>query len=226
MTITYPRTLPFSGSIFGSGSDLTLSRADARNRDGSGMIEVMELGDPLWQLRLVTKPLRPTVRAAWKAFLESLQGGIQLFYGYHPILQYPIAHGVAATTLFRAPPYGTILFDGTAELLDKGADFVSLGRLPVGFVVSPGDMISVPLTTGSRMLHRVIELAAANSSGAANGITVTPSVRSETVALGNTDVRMIRAPALFVLKHETISAPDGEILAPVSFEAVQTVRSI
>lgn len=224
MTITYPRNLPFSGSIFGPGSDLTLSRSDARNRDGSGMIEIIELGDPLWELKLVTKPLRPSVRAAWKAWAMSLQGGIQLFWGYHPILQYPLAYGAASVTMFRASPYGAILFDGTAELLAKTASTLQLGRLPTTFVVTPGDMVSVPLTTGSRMLHTVTEGGTA-SAGAVT-VSVQPPVRSETVAVGSTDVRMVRAPALFVLRHETFSASDSEILAPVSFEAMQTVRPV
>lgn len=221
MAITYPRQLPFSGSIFGPGSDLSLRRGDARNQDGAGMLEVIELADPLWQLRIVTKPLRPTIRAQWKAFLLSLQGGIQLFYGYHPILQYPIAYGVGVLGLTRN---GGGAFDGTATLTAKTSFTLSLSNLPSTYIATPGDMISVPLTTGARMLHVVIEGGTAVAG--ALTVSVNPAVRTETVATGSTDIRLVKAPALFVVKHETVNAPDGEAFAPVSFEAMQTVRPV
>jgi hypothetical protein len=86
-------------------------------------------------------------------------------------------------------------------------------------------MVSLPLTTGSRMLHRVVEGETATGGGAVT-VTVNPPVRPETAAVGSLDVRLIRAPALFVVKNDSLSAPDGELSAPVSFEAVQTVRAV
>lgn len=223
MAITFPRSLPFSGSIFASGSDLSLSRGDARNRDGAGMLEVMELADPLWSLKLVTKPLRPSARAVWKAWAMTLQGGIQLFYGYPPIQQYPMFYHPGPSVLgFTRVGGGT--FNGTTTLTAFSASALSLSGLPFGFVMSAGDYVSVPLSTGSRMLHMVTEDLAANVSGVAT-ISVTPPVRPET-ALGSNVVQFVQPKALFVLRHETFNAPDGEIMAPVSFEAMQTVRAV
>lgn len=223
MAITFPRQLPFSGSLFASGSELTLARGDARNRDGAGMIEVIELADPLWSLKLVTKPLRPSVRAKWKAWALSLQGGIQLFYGYPPIQQYPMAYRPGPGVL-SLPRVGGGTFDGTATLTAIDAATLALSGLPFGFVMSAGDYVSVPLTGGSRMLHVITEGTTGNSFGTAN-ISVTPPVRPET-ALGANVVQFVRPQALFVLKHETFNAPDGEVDAPVSFEAMQTVRPV
>lgn len=219
MAITFPRQLPFSGSIFAPGSDLSLSRGDARNRDGNGMLEVMELADPLWNLKLVTKPLRPTVRAAWKAWALSLQGGIQLFYAYPPIQQYPIAYGVSALGLTRA---GGGAFNGDVTITAISATGFSLSTLPASYSLRAGDYISVPLSSGSRMLHQIVETVTANGSGGAT-VTVQPPVRSGSVT---GTAQLVRPTALFVLKHETFSAPDGEVLAPVSFEAMQTVRPV
>lgn len=217
MTVTYPRQLPFS-SGFASGSDLTLLRSDAVNRSGAGQVQVHSLADPVWKLRLVTRSLRVSHRAIWKAWLLSMRGGQKRFLGHAPVVQYPLAYGAPVLGLTRAAGGS---FDGTATLTAKTAYGVSLAGLPADYVASIGDMVSLRLSNGLRMIHIVTESATANEDGEAS-VSVEPFVRSNTVA-SQTDVQLVRASGQFAILHETISAPDGEVLAPVSFEAVLAI---
>lgn len=170
MTITYPRDLMayrFANSTF------RLDRVQAKSPGRGGLAQVVELGPATWHAVYETPALGKSDALAWSAWLASLRGGVRLFKMVDPWRQAPHAHPSYAG-LNRA---GGGSFDGTCALADVGVAFdtLDLETLPVGFTLTPGDLVSF-VTSTYQALHEVIEGGAANGSGDLT-VTVEPAVR-------------------------------------------------
>lgn len=194
-------------------------RGDAVNRTRGGGLQIVELADPLWRARYVTKPLRFTARAVWKAWGLSLRGGAKSFLAHHPIRHYPLAYGVAVLALDRAGGGG---FDGAAKLdAVPSAYSLQISTLPADYVVSVGDLISIEMDGNQRSLHSAVEATTADGSGVAT-VTVEPAVRAGAV-IDSTETELVRATFLAAIDWDSFDCPEGDALEPVSFDAVQVL---
>jgi hypothetical protein len=156
MAITYPiNLLPgFPGWTTG----FSLRWRQEQSTQASGRILVKDMGSPLWTLRAASKTLSPNNLDAWKARLESLENGLQTFWGYSMTRCYPILYPRGSW------PTGTSFTGLTANLASINANrkAITLSALPAGFTLSVGDYISI--TIGTRKdLHQVMEAATAAS---------------------------------------------------------------
>jgi hypothetical protein len=219
MTISYPRSFPTAG--FQTPCSFELMRNEAVNRVGSNQVQSMELYDPYWSAKFTTHPLYKADRSLWRAWVLSLKGSTKTFYAYDPDTEYPIAYPLTAAgdSTLPALRYGGSAFDGTCTLVSNAAGTLTLSGLPVSYVFTPGDHVSIGMSGGQRSLHVVTEALTGSSTGTAT-IAVEPPVRSG--ADTGVAVQLVRATCIMVLVPGTFSAPSG-VLAPVSFEAMQTV---
>lgn len=172
MTITFPRDLP--STRFRPGSRLHLERQATMAPTRGGLVQVAELGAPLWRVRYETPPMGDLAGAAWEAWFDSLRAGARTFKAVHPFQRYARAYPNGYNGLTK---YGGGAFDGTA-VLDAVAgtlDTVTLSGLPATFVLTAGDLLSFVPTGTKQALHRVTEGATA-----VNGVltvAVEPTIR-------------------------------------------------
>lgn len=210
MTITYPRDLiepflPAPGCLFEP------REIQARNPARGGQVQVVGLGPTIWTMKYQTVLLSESEAAAWESWLSSLRGGRRLFKAWHPMRRYGLAY-----------PGGPAGFDGecTRTAIGGSLDTVTLSGLPVGYVLSVGDLMSWEHATNSQALHRVTEGATANGSGVAT-VTVEPEIRPSP---GSSDVSLHKAWC-----HAVLDAGTDDVRwvpgrrASVSFSATQTL---
>lgn len=217
MTISYPRDLPepFSWS---AACKFTPSYEQTSAPTRGSLQQVANLAPDCWFMRYQTVPLNEAAVAAFEAWFSSLRGGTRLFKGWHPLREFPLAYpnGFAGLTVSGSP------FTGSAVLTDVNGtlDVITIGSLPVGFVLSVGDMLSFPYASGGQSLHRVTEGAVASAGGVA-AVTVEPQV----------PINWTDNAALLLTKawcHAVIDAKSFDVAwqlgrkAVVSFNAMQT----
>lgn len=185
MTITFPRDLPTIGFVQGSAFYLQRQVTMAPTR--GGLVQVAELGAPLWRARYQTPPLVAAQGAAWDAWLNSLRAGAKTFKATHPFLRYARAYPTGYAGMTK---HGGGSFDGTAVLqaVATALDTVTLSGLPSAFVLTAGDFLSFVPSSTKQALHRVVEGGTA-SAGVVT-VAVEPTVRpgftlSANVALGS-----------------------------------------
>lgn len=183
-----------------------------------GLVQVANVGADLWSAKYETVPLREAEAEAWKAWLHSLRGGARLFRMWNPLRRYALAYPGGYADLDRA---GGGDFDGTANLSAIGTsrDTITINTLPASFVLTVGDLVSFPMGTSNRSLHRVIE-GGTGSLGGSLTVTVEPSVPLG--ASTGVTVDLVKPWCLGVLDPRTVSGPwqVGRIAA-VTFDAMQ-----
>lgn len=216
MTITFPRDLPEPHRMRQVRFEPVYTQVRAPTR--GGLVQVANVGADLWSARYETVPLREAEAEAWKAWLHSLRGGARLFKMWHPLRRYALAYPGGYAGLDRA---GGGAFDGTANLdaIGVARDTVTIDTLPQSFVLTVGDLISIPLGVGHRTLHRVVE---GGTSGVGGSVTVTVEPTVPLGATTDSTVDLEKAWCYGVLDPRTVSGPwqVGRIAA-VSFEALQ-----
>ena len=162
MSITYPiNLLPgFPGWTTG----FSLHWRHEESTQASGRVLVKDMGSPLWTLRATTKSLSPNDLDTWRAKLTALENGLKTFWGYPMSRCYPILYPNGSW-----PTGGA--FSGTAVLSSINANrkAIALQSLPVGFVLSVGDYLSI-----DGDLHQVMEPATANGSGVTGEFEIRP----------------------------------------------------
>ncbi len=211
MTITYPRDL-IEPTQWAPGCLFETLDIQARNPSRGGAVQVVGLGPTVWTMKYQTVVLPESVAAAWEAWLSSMRGGKRLFKAWHPMRRYGLA--------YPSGPSGG--FDGacTRTAIGGSLDTVTLSGLPVGYVLSVGDLMSWEHATNSQALHRVTEGATANGSGAAT-VTVEPEIRASP---GSTSVALHKAWCHAVLDAASASVRwQAGRKAVVSFSARQTL---
>lgn len=175
MALMFPLDMPDPPEIRACTFMPRYAQATAPTR--GGLVQVVNLGPDLWQIRYETPSLSEAQAAKWEAWLQALRGGARLFKAWHPLRRYALAYPGGYSGLKRA---GGDDFDGTCLLHDVGValDTLTLKSLPEDFVLSPGDMLSFAVGEDGQALHRVVEGAIANEAGALT-VTVEPTVRPD-----------------------------------------------
>jgi hypothetical protein len=183
---------------------------------GAGMGgPVIESRDPLWMAEYETPPLTNAQLAEWRAWWASMRGGVRQFYAYDPKTPYPLLYPNGVSGLTRA---GGGAFDGTTTITAIAARSITLGTLPVGFVISAGDKLGL-VEGGLRSLHIVVEAGTANGSGVAT-VAVEPPIATTlftTAGAGN----LVRPVVKMRPKPDSWQSRTSPIPEPISFSAEQ-----
>ena len=215
MAITYPRALP--QTIRWVRSTFSLPRGNAVNQLNTGVIQAMEVSEPLWRVAFESEPLAWAERRAWGAWERTLRGGAGAFLAHDWMGSYPIAYGGSAAALTKATGGA---WTGTGIITARTAFTLTMSGLPASYQAKAGDRLSYEWGLG-RAYHEVVEDVAANSSGVIT-VTVEPYLREPYPSISTT-VTLIRAPIVLKMVPDTWSAPDDLGPQRISFEAVQVI---
>jgi len=208
MSITYPiNLLPgFPGWTTG----FSLHWRQEQSTQASGRVLVKDMGSPLWTLRATTKSLSPNDLDTWRAKLTALENGLKTFWGYPMSRCYPILYPNGSW-----PTGGA--FSGTAVLSSINANrkAIALQSLPVGFVLSVGDYLSI-----DGDLHQVMEPATANGSGVTGEFEIRPHLWP---AAAVADPVSVKQPACLMAIVPGSLSSDAQVAGwgSVSFSAME-----
>lgn len=219
MTLTFPRDLPAAFPVRGVAFEPRHTLVSAATR--GGLVQVAEVGRALWAVRYETAPMRRDEAHALTAWLHSLRGGARLFKAWHPLKRYPLSYPNGWGGLVIAG--GATPFTGVCDLNAVGAtlDTVDLVNLPASFAFADGDLLSFAYGSAGQALHRVVEAATSNASGAVT-LGVEPAIVPGW-AVG-ADVSLEKPWCKAVLEADSVSvAWQLGQRATISFSAVQVL---
>lgn len=172
MSITYPIDILSELPGWSSKFDLGWQKDVSRTRGGRYLVK--DIGPALWTAAYTTREMRPNELDYWRARMDTLEGGARTFKGYHKARCYPIDD-----------PNGSKLAGVTLsgiQISEIGTDNKSLkiDGLPVGYVLSVGDLLSHAVSSGLRYVSRVVDGGTAGSGGETGFIEVRPHLPTGT----------------------------------------------
>lgn len=221
MAITFPRALP--AQRFRGGSRLWLDRHSTRSPTRGGLVQVAELGAPLWRARYETVPVERALGMAWEAWLDSLRAGAFTFRATHPFRRFASAYpnGYAGMTRHAG---GAFTGDAVLDGVGVARDTVTLSGLPSTFVLSAGDHLAFVPAGTKQAFHRIVEGATAVNGVAT--VAVEPIIRPSGAESASPAVPVSLGSPWFkaVLEQSSISTTwDIAGHCQISFEAWQTL---
>lgn len=201
MTISYPRTIP---STRINGVYFEPEPQEANSGEQGGRFVSTMLGPTLWAAKYSTTPATEVEFSRWRAWLDSLDGSAQEFFGYDVRRPLPWNYrggfvDANGSPLVRAVSGAAFNGTSTAWSANTARDEITIGaaanqELPVALQLIEGDYIELR-KNNFRSLHRCLESYSANSSGV--GIwTVRPHIHPDvaedwTVNLVKASCRMV-----------------------------------
>lgn len=178
-----------------------VDRVDYESPTTGGRTGNVTAGFPRWEAEYGVGRAGELNSDAWRAFLDRLHGGKNLFFGRDVNRPYPRAHAGGFDGMTRA---GGGAFDGSAGgwSLDGTRTVLSLTGLPAGLALNLADYGDFRWDTGGwkRSLHRFVTAAVANGSGALT-VEVYPPV--PTLVQGGTTFSLDRPCCLMKRRPET-----------------------
>lgn len=220
MALTYPLSLAqFQDKLHLTEVELFPDQPRDLNRTAGGAQVSASLGDAVWRGTFVLPRGSRLARnvAEVDALFSVLDRPGSSFLIYDPSRSFP-----------WADPDGSIL--GAATPTISGIDvtdarILGLSNLPVGYVLTAGDLIGWQYGTSPvrYALHRVVETRTAGAGGGITQLEVTPFI--EKASLSGIAVQLIRP----VIKAVMVPAPSYGTHRPVvtggrQFSFVQTLR--
>jgi hypothetical protein len=139
------------------------------NRTRSGRPLSASIGDPVWRGSITVAAIKMEERAAEIEALMSLidsSGGLFEMYDYRQGHTHPYHD-----------PDGSILGSATPTIYEVNSNrLIRLGTMPVGYVITPGDLLGYSDPNGKRRLHRVVSGGTVNVNGRTPDIQITPPI--------------------------------------------------
>lgn len=220
MSVTFPLTSSVFFTSFKLAScQFRQSFGQESSGTADGRVIVKDLRPALWTAQCQTVPLTNAQLADINALVELLGEGLNSFYAYDIRKQYP-----------AADPGGTTLGSSSVVLDSVTGNFgVQLSGLPVGYVLTRGDLLSFNDGT-SQMLHRIGETVSANGSGLSAQFEVRPKLSAATATAAQDSpppsVSLIRPEVEMRIVPGSYSVSDGptKYTSIASFQAVQRRR--
>jgi hypothetical protein len=174
---------------------LDMSHGDQSSGQGSGVIIVKQLRDPLWELHAESKLLKPNMLRFWKAKLDGLNNGKKYFLGYDSSSFFPAAYPNGSW------PTGSSFSGTTAAIHSIGSDGVSLSLsgLPAGFTGTIGDMLQVTYggsPPSDLALFRAVETFTADGSGQTSEFEVRGTIPA---GIAVSDAVSVKKPACHMI---------------------------
>lgn len=178
---------------------------------GSGQINRASLRPTQWRASLKSIPMTRAAQAGAEALIEDIRDSLETIYAWHPTKQYPVAD-----------PDGSVLGASsvTIHTLDDDNRRMRLQGLPVGYVLTRGDLLSFDFSSTHRALHRVVTATVtADGSGITPLFSVTPFIQPG--AATSAAVTLVK-PSMeaIILSHE---APKDTILGTISVDLIQVL---
>jgi hypothetical protein len=177
MAISFPREFPdFSVPVSGVTD---LKRFQTASFDGDGGIGSVDIAPAIHRTQYnITARGREAI-AEWRAWAASLRGGMRTFKGIpirdgRKLYRWPLTRprGFDGLTVSGSPWTGS----GTLTAIGTGKDTITLGDMPNGLVLSPGDYLSFP--SGSvNHLHMILEGGTVSTNSIS--LTVEPTIRQD-----------------------------------------------
>lgn len=184
-------------------------RYQTSSMTAGGSILAYEKSPPNWRAEIICTPQDIDDSLELEALVEAI--GTERFHVYNPKRKYP-----------RQDPDGTLIQGFLPVVYSISGDLRSIrvSGLPSGYVLSPGDMFSVSLTSGRIMLHRVVSQTLASSGGLSGTFEVTPPF----VASVGRNVSFSKPTVLMRFLTDGYTAPMGQSLIDegLSFQAVES----
>lgn len=215
MTLTFPRDM-ITGRKWRQ-TRLALAQRQELSRTADGRTTARDLGIALWRgVQFMTVPMPRDNADLVMADFQSLRGAINSFYLYDVARQLPVA--MSSEGQFD-------LSSVTVSSVSGSRDALALTGLPVGFVMTSGDYLSVQTAIGGRELFRVVNAR----QGEYDGLGTTPLMEVEphvrvSVAPGDV-VDLVRPLVEMRLEPQTLDDPMIGILhKAITFSAVQVIR--
>lgn len=216
MTVTFPRSFPLAAF---SRVSFDLDRYVSSNALYGGQTQVREMASPRWVMAATTGILNTARARTWKAWLDSLKGGVNSFYAYDPELPYPGAYPAGFAGLVEGVSGDA--FTGTAiDIAALTSTTIQMTDLPAAFVFTPGDLIGL-VESGKRGLHRVLEEVTASGLGSAT-VSVEPPVLTN-VFSDAAHANLVRPVCIMTLEPGSVSAQRSPRPQPISFRGIQKV---
>ena len=211
MAITHPQDLPHD-LIQEMELFLDWPSAGVTNRDRAGRSEYFEHSPVLWNMLIKPVPMDRYEWADWRAFMDSLEGGLFDFLAYD-------FHRPRPTDWQEHVPSGQT---GTNNVVTLTANQITVGGLPNDFTMRRGNMIGLRQNIGGvvqRGLFECIEESGTNVSGQ-NSIRVIPHVPTN-IFTDAADADIIKPKGRFKIDYSSI--PRGEVPGynSTSFRCVQ-----
>jgi hypothetical protein len=214
--ITFPRAVPDSLTVVGMSFPPAPMIEVTPLRSGRRISK--ELGPTLWRGHWQSSRMRPDKAGQVRAWYDTLLS-LEEFYGYDKLREYPLAYSTGWGGLM----VGASPFSGSGVLTTVAGNNVemTIGSLPIGFVLSPGDYLAFDYSTSLRALHRCSAGATASGAGSLT-VEVRPHVRpgwavAAPVMFYRPAARMIILPGTY---QEDIAA---RIFTTISFDAIQSL---
>lgn len=184
MAISFPLSRDdFLSTLFVQNIQLFIHRQDQMIGLGGGEILKSELAPALWRgaVQLAVMEARPA--AAVEALLAMLEVPGRAFEVCSPDLIGPVSDPMGAGLLGFAP---------TIHAIDEPGSTLRLAGLPIGYEITPGDMLSFSYGTNPvrQALHRFVEGDTASAIGQTAALTVVPHIRPG--ALVGATVELVR----------------------------------
>ena len=220
-TSPLPLVTLFDNPLFGV-STMSCALPDNRrfNKTAGGLVIASERGARLWQGSIQMTPQLHADAAEIDALMSLVTGSGMSFLMYDGRSAYP-----------RNDPTGSILGASVPILSAVAANRadVSISGLPVGYVISAGDMISytygsAPVRYG---LHRVVNRRVASAGGIATLVQLNPPLRLG-YTVGTTTLDLTKPSMVANVIPGSYSPPNyqsGVISTPGSFDFMQTLRA-
>lgn len=214
MAISNPVTVPeFQEKMRVTNISWDLNeRLEVNEMQSRGVISSL-MGEPIWEGRLQTRPLRVDNNAfEAEALMDLIKRG-RKFLLTPPHKKYPYAY------LDGSNPQGSI----TLTAVSASRQEVTFGGFDAGFQLTAGDLFS--FTFGGRFyFHRVLETVVAAGNGSVTNITVAPAI-SENVTPPTATVTFDAPIIQAVYRPGTHSGQDffGPMGSGFSFNWVQSL---
>jgi hypothetical protein len=210
MALVYP--LDILTGFPGWTIDFDLLWRQESSRTTGGRSIVKDLASPLWRAAYTTRTLAPNLLDEWRARLDALENGLQIFRGYALSRCFPIAHPNGLW-----PTGGAFSGAGTIGTIGVNRKAVSLSGFPEGFRLSVGDMIRI----GGSDLHRVMEARTATALGNTSVFEIRPHLWPGVAA--GAEVSVVRPYCSMTIEPGSISSSADLATGrgAVSFRAIE-----
>lgn len=211
MAISYPRDL-HSYELIESTFEL-ITFVGINRLENNRAISAVDHLDPYWEAKFITRRLYQHERAAWKAWKDSLRGGMQAFLAYDITRKYPIAYPNGVPEIIATT------WNGQGDVTALSGRLITCTGAPSGFTLKPGDMVGL-VESGAYGLFRVTEEVVATSSIAIPVEPLIPLTLFSTSAVAY----LYRPKAMFTLDPESWDGPANMDFASISFSAIQRYK--
>lgn len=209
MAITYP--LDLLDGFKGHSINFDLLWRQEQSRQANGRTIVKDMGTPLWQATYQSVPMYAEHLDYWKARLNVLENGLQIFIGRPISRLYPIDD-----------PGGKKLGSVNSQVIaiESNRKELMIDDLPEDYKLSTGDFITI-FSSGNPTLYQIGAGAVADSNGEAGFFEVRPHLAPE-VSEGD-EVQLIKPYCHMMIVPGTITstADIASGIGAVSFQAIE-----